>query len=77
MAKKIIITEAMFDRTRNYIDQRYSRIMTSVTMMKEKADQFIATIKHEFGMQYPQQCDIIEEVVRDLVEYIEFTATNI
>ena len=71
MAKKIIMTEAMFNRTRNYILQRNSRVMTSVQTMKEQAGYFLANLKHEYGQDFPTYVQKIEESLNEFIEYVD------
>ena len=71
MAKKIIMTEAMFKRTRNYLLQRNSRLMTSVEMMKEQAEYFMANLDVEYGMNFPTYVEKIKETLKEFIEYVE------
>lgn len=71
MAKKIIMTEAAFKRTRNYILQRNSRVMTSIQTMKEQAGYFIATLKHEYGQNFPTYVAKMEESLNKFIEYVD------
>ena len=76
MAKKIIMTEAMFKRTRNYILQRNSRIMTSLETMRKQADYFIANLQVEYGQNFPTYVQKLKKTIEEFVEYVE-TMANI
>ena len=75
MPKKIIISEAIFNRTKNYIAQRVSRVNTSLQIMSERAEELIGEINDGYLEKYPNCCAQIERAINDLTNYFKEKAS--
>ena len=75
MPKKIIVSEAIFNRTKNYIAQRVSRINTSLQIMSERADELIEAINDGYSEKYPNSCAQIKDVINNLTNYFKENAS--
>lgn len=75
MPKKIIVSEAIFNRTKNYIAQRVSRVNTSLQIMHERAEELIKAINDGYSEKYPNRCAQIEEAINKLTEYFQEEAS--
>lgn len=70
MPKKIIVNEAFFNITKAYIEQRKSRILTSLNTMEEESNNFIELLNKEYGDQYPTYCKRVADALRELEQYV-------
>lgn len=75
MPKKIIMSEAIFNRTKNYILQRESRVNTSLQIMSERAEELIEAINDGYLEKYPNYCAQIERAINNLTNYFKERAS--